>query len=413
MSLGDNMKLFFKKLIPEPLRLILLRFDFIRKFTYKLQKKHVISIPIKWLDEYNKKVLLKQKESSRQTSPDYGKGSQTLLNESPDVFLYQFENAIVSVNSSSVLTNDLLYIERFQGINQKKARYVSGHLKWHSLNKADYEINNKQEIKQNVLFLGGNGSFNYFHWLIELVPKLLLLNNDIINKYNIEAIVVNEIVSKNNNFKTILNVLNAKINLPIIYLNESRTYSIHKVFYITTFNNALYNSTNNYSDISFFYFSTILINQFIKTLKNNLGQIKADNSEKYPNKIFLWRGKVNSFNKRDYNQDETFQFFKKYGFQKIKPEEYSFFEQIKLFENATHIIGPSGAFWANVIFCKKNTKCLSWLDKKFENFSVYSTLANIINAKMRFVLTNNNSKELHGPYTVKLKKFEGISEYYI
>ena len=56
------------------------------------------------------------------------------------------------------------------------------------------------------------------------------------------------------------------------------------------------------------------------------------------------------------------------GFISYKLGQLSFKEQIYLFNNAKIIIGAHGAGFANLAFCKKNTKILEIKPKKHPNF---------------------------------------------
>lgn len=383
-----------------------------RRLIWKIYGLNVIQTKFKWLDEIDG-ILLKKGQCSINTSPNYGDGSETLKNQGPDINLYELKNVVVCTNSSAFYTPTLTYIERHQGIEQSKAKYVSGNLKRHNQSVAEIDIKVYSEINKTVLFLGGNGSFNYYHWLIEISSKLMFLSKDLINKYEIEAIVVNSMVAKIESFNDILRLYNSKFNLPIIFLDDSKNHKFKSIVFITTFNDVLYNSIDNKSTLDNVYFNETVLSEISRYAKNFIkNKTQLNLSKPYPEKIFLVRGAVSSFNKRNYNEDEILNFFKNKGFVGISPEKYSFLEQVYLFSNATHIVGPSGAFWANIIFANSNVKCISWLPSLSEQFSVYSSLAHLVGADMIFIKADNLDKELHGPYKVNINKFKELDKLY-
>ena len=407
-----------KKLIPQPIKewlhpikILILRSSIIRYLIYLIFKVEIRLENFCWLDEFEERYQLKNSEPSIQYSPNYGDGIEAVENTSPAVYLYKLQNGYMSIESSAFYTRNGAFIERFQGINQQEARYNSGLLIWHNTKKALFKLKSEEHIKQNVLFLGGNGSFNYFHWLIEILPKLLLLDENTIKQYNIEALAVSDAVSKIANFKQSLDIFIHELNLPVIYLKKDQVYSFDNVYCITSFNNVLYNSVDNIPKVKYSYFSQTLISLFVRSVRDTKCYVQ-DSSIKFPKKIFLLRGAVSSFNKRTYNEEEVFKFFKAKGFAGIKSEEFSFLEQAQLFANASHIVGPSGAFWANLIFCAEGVQCISWLTNQNKDFSVYSTLAKVVNADMRFLKADTNTAEMHGSYKVDIgliaKLYEGI-----
>ena len=74
-------------------------------------------------------------------------------------------------------------------------------------------------------------------------------------------------------------------------------------------------------------------------------------------KVFIDRRDDTKFNHcQIINDEEVFQYLKSKGFSKYKVGELSFKNQIHLFHNAKIIIGPHGAAFANLIFCKPDTK---------------------------------------------------------
>ena len=56
------------------------------------------------------------------------------------------------------------------------------------------------------------------------------------------------------------------------------------------------------------------------------------------------------------NKDEIKSYLTSIGFITIKPEEYSFSDQLKMFSSAKYVVGLYGAAMMMLAFCKKNTK---------------------------------------------------------
>lgn len=117
-------------------------------------------------------------------------------------------------------------------------------------------------------------------------------------------------------------------------------------------------------------------------------------------------------NRRNDNQDELFRIASDYGFESFSPERLSFLEQVNAFSSASALVGASGAAWAGMVFCTKPINCLSWLPPGYEDFSSYSTMANLLGHSMRFLKSSllsrgNSGHGVHeGKYYVSPIDFE-------
>ena len=89
--------------------------------------------------------------------------------------------------------------------------------------------------------------------------------------------------------------------------------------------------------------------KFLKFVKNNKKTYK---------KIYIDRSDAVFNHCKLINNSEVTTFLKLKGFKILKLSKLSFLNQITIFNNAKFIVGPHGAGFANLIFCKKNTKVL-------------------------------------------------------
>jgi capsular polysaccharide biosynthesis protein len=106
-------------------------------------------------------------------------------------------------------------------------------------------------------------------------------------------------------------------------------------------------------------------NWLIFYLRNNfLGYKKKFKNNK---KIFIDRSDSVFSHCKIINNKEIFDLLKKKGFSSYKVSNLSFFQQIYLFNSAKIIVGPHGAAFTNIIFCKKNTKIIELIPKQHDS----------------------------------------------
>jgi capsular polysaccharide biosynthesis protein len=78
-----------------------------------------------------------------------------------------------------------------------------------------------------------------------------------------------------------------------------------------------------------------------------------------------------------YNQDDIEAVAKEFGFTAVAPEKLSLPEQVALFSQATHIIGPSGAGFGGMLFASPGTQVLCWQDSRLTHMTILPDLATL------------------------------------
>lgn len=125
-------------------------------------------------------------------------------------------------------------------------------------------------------------------------------------------------------------------------------------------------------------------------------------------RIFLARGN----DRRNYNQAELLEIAAGHGFEPVYPEKLSFREQVATFAGAEIVAGPSGAAFANMLFCQNRTRGLTWLLPHYEGFCAYSNLANVVGMDLRYLFVtpqtpiNSSYDAYSAAYTLEAERFE-------
>ena len=83
----------------------------------------------------------------------------------------------------------------------------------------------------------------------------------------------------------------------------------------------------------------------------------APNSEN-TSKTRLFISRADALFRRVLNEDEILPILQEYGFTSVKLEELSFTEQVNLFRDAEAVVLPHGSGLANLVFCSKGTKVI-------------------------------------------------------
>jgi hypothetical protein len=286
----------------------------------------------------------------------------------PSLNIFSIENPIININSSAIVKNGKIYYER---INTNE-RFNEGNIKYHNKTYAVADIFFDEIIEEGI-FLGGNGCWNWYHYIIEILPKVLLIEN-----INCKTILISDDIC---NYPTMKQALEALINekhYTIKLLNRKQNYKVKKLFFINEINKIEFNKINpNINNANTAYFRE----KYLHLLREKLllNYIKEENN--LNKKIFLWRENTHRIAQ---NQNEVLVYLEKNGFEKIDSSTLTLEQQIKIFNSAEIIIGTTGAAWSNLIFCKQNTKAIIFSPIFFNSFNAFSNLAKIFNINLTY-----------------------------
>lgn len=203
---------------------------------------------------------------------------------------------------------------------------------------------------------GRGGKNNYFHWMFDVLPRILLIKNSNLFKFN--KILLPSLKKKYQIESIRLLHLKEKT---VIQSDANKHISSEEIY-------ATSNINNNIEKISPFIINILK--------KNILAEIKEKQFSEKVEKIYIDRKDSNfNSNRLIINETEITSYLKSIGFAIIKLSEISFKNQIYFFNNAKYIIGLHGAGFSNLIFCKKNTRVIEIKPKKA--LKIYKNISKI------------------------------------
>lgn len=319
----------------------------------------------------------------------------------PAIEIFGLQDVYFCTDSTAFLSKDCkeIYFEQTKTFSKDyNILYNTSTMHFHSHHLVKLTNYPKIERKEEALFLAGTFTFNYFHFLIEMMSKIQFLNK--IPNFENLIIAVDAVVEKNENLKTILSFF-IKSN-EIEYLPENTFYNFKKTWHITAPNSTVPNIAEGEKYQADF---TLISKESVEYVRNiclqnfDIQQVKV----KAISKMFLAR--KSKF--RKYNEDEILNIATKFGFEPVYFEDCNIHEQIFYVQNADYIVGPSGAAWTNIIFCEENkTKGLMWLGKVWGDFSVFSTLAKLVNFNLFNYRFQQEGATFHSNYELPIAEFE-------
>lgn len=211
----------------------------------------------------------------------------------------------------------------------------------------------KKKIKGRVFSLtqGASGHKNYFHWLYDILPKIKIFTKN----YELKLTDCFYISKLEKYQQSTLKILGYE-NINIIDSNKYRHIQADEIicsqhpWYKKGF---ILNEAKTLPDW--------IVNWINDTFINHGKPFNCND------KIFIDRSESASNHCQFINNNEIINFLEDEGFTSYKVGQLSFREQIYLFNNAKIIIGAHGAAFANLAFCKENTKVIEIKPKKNPN----------------------------------------------
>lgn len=183
---------------------------------------------------------------------------------------------------------------------------------------------------------------NYFHWTIEVLARLALLE-----KENIEYDYL--YVPQTSKFM--------RDSLKMWGISEEKIIAPTSDDFAIQADEIILPSLVSNSNHGWTQFVNYIRPELVEYVKNKLLQ-NAQNSEykNFSKKIFISR-KDAPFRKL-INEDEIFHALEKYGFERYELSKLTVVEQIQLFTQAEIIVSPQGTGLANSIYCNQTTKII-------------------------------------------------------
>ena len=283
----------------------------------------------------------------------------------------------IEINNGRIFTD---YIEHVAIINKNQImdfvsyQQVKGVFKDPTFNvvikKGTPKFKKKFNGKVFSLVQGASGNSNYFHWMFDILPRLIILEK-YYNLNDINFFYCPQIKPWQLSTLSIFNIGADKL----INSNSHRHIQADKVL-----------------AVSHPWYSKGLILNEAKNLPRwiineiNLKFEKFGKKFKCNDKIFIDRRESKYNHCQIINDEEIKTYLRKKGFTVYRVGELNFFEQIYLFQNAKIVIGAHGAAFTNLIFCKENTKVLDIIPENHPN-TVDETIAKVKNLNFRFIRT--------------------------
>ena len=240
----------------------------------------------------------------------------------------------------------------------------------------------KKKIKGNVLSLtqGASGHKNYFHWLYDILPKIEICSKN----YDLDKIQYFYLSSLKEYQKSTLELLGFE-KMKIIDANKNRHIQASEIIC----------SEHPWYKNGFILEEAKKLPEWIVKWIN---QSFINHKKEFDcnDKIFIDRSESSFAHCQIQNNNEIKEFLKNKGFTSYKVGQLPFQNQIYLFNNAKIIIGAHGAAFANLAFCKKNTKIVEIKPKSHPNF-VDQQIAKFNDLNFNLIQTNDvdikNKKE--------------------
>ena len=171
-------------------------------------------------------------------------------------------------------------------------------------------------------------SGNYYHWLLDLVPRVLLLKHAAQNFSNYDALLLNG--SRANYEREIL----AALGVPpekIRYVDSRERFQIASAV-----------------------FPSMDINVIAPWKVHGLRGLPFSGEQNQHRRLYLSRARAAV--RRIANENEISEILRNRNFEIVEAENLSWRDQANLLAGASVIVAPHGAALANIVFCKPGTR---------------------------------------------------------
>jgi len=310
--------------------------------------------------------------------------------------VYEIDKNIYEITNGRVFTDTVEHVAIIAQdfiVPPISYQQVDGELKNVEYNKVLVSGTNrvKKKIRGKVLSLvqGASGN-NYFHFLFDIVSKLILLDKNDLLKH-MDYFLVPDLQNWQLQILSNFGISRKKIlnSEKIRHLEADMVYALDHIWYNKGF---VQEEINNIPEWVIFS----LIEKFLSCAT----KFKASE------RVFIDRSDSIYNHCKLINNIEIAEYLEKYNFKSYQVSKLNFFEQIYLFNNAKVIIGPHGAAFTNVIFSNKGLKLVELIPKNHKSIKCrkFSEILNFDYKRIEL----DTVKNLKGDMKISILELEKI-----
>ncbi len=219
-----------------------------------------------------------------------------------------------------------------------------------------------------AITLGGRDFTNWYHWLIDALPALHLANRLPSHLRHLPVLVPEQIFR----FPSMVEALELfRGGRDLIVVPEWSGVRAKRLLWIDPLeiSNTPATLANTTADPRFH----LLHREGMESYRDAYIEAFVHKKIRPRRKIFLARDSA----RRSYNQDEALEVAREFGFEAVYPAQLTLGEQVRLFREASHVMGPSGAGFAGLLFCQPGTSALCWQDTRLRSMTILPDLATL------------------------------------
>ena len=253
--------------------------------------------------------------------------------QTPEVFLATIPNGKVLgaygsvISGDNIVLGDLAY-EWFFGSHQHSSLFK-------------FKLPPVQKLNGSAANLATTSGWNYYHWLLDLLPRFDILQRGGVDLGSVDSFIVN---AGSAPYQTdTLDLLGIPKSKRVV--TQRRAHFQADTLYAPSLP-GLHSHTPKWA-VDF------LRKSFLRELSGTRRKIYVSRS----------RSKYRKFT----NEPEVKALLEKHGFEEVFSEELSFRQQVDLFASAEAIVAPHGAGLANILFCQPKTFVLEIFSPDYVN----------------------------------------------
>lgn len=277
--------------------------------------------------------------------------------DSPDIFIAQLKNARVWGRNGAVITNDnCLLSDVSREFGGKSARD-------HSIFER-LQLSVPYDLDGTAVVLSAAGGDGYFHWMLEVLPRLHLLSLAGISFDSIDSFIVNS-------YETSYQ----KETLALLGVPAEKIITSDRFPHIRA-ERLLVPSLPGITGNPPLWVCEFLRNQFLPAEKPA------------PTKRIYIQRPQEIQRRRVVNEAQTLELLSQFGFEPVKFEVLSVSEQASIVASAEAIIGPHGAGLSNLVFANPKTKVLEVFNPSYVNVCFWA-LSDQVGADYYYLLSDD------------------------